>query len=52
MYAVTLCVLSIHLLFLQWDLVCQKDYLVQLVQTCYMAGFLIGCIMFGQLSDM
>ncbi|KAK2176140.1 hypothetical protein NP493_680g00020 [Ridgeia piscesae] len=33
------------------DLVCDRAWMVSLIQTIYMTGFLSGCIGFGQLSD-
>ena len=35
----------------QMDLVCERSSLLSLIQTVYMTGFLIGCVVFGQLSD-
>ena len=35
----------------QFGLVCKKDFLVQLVTTIYMAGFMTGCVVFGTISD-
>ena len=39
------------LLPLQWDLSCDRAPLRSLIQTIYMAGFLTGCVVFGQISD-
>lgn len=36
---------------LQWDLVCSSRGLKQLAQSLYMAGVLVGGIVFGGLSD-
>lgn len=35
----------------QWDLVCDARTLRQMAQSIYMAGVLIGSIIFGGLSD-
>ena len=35
----------------QMELVCDKANMVSLIQTVYMAGFLLGCVVFGQVSD-
>ena len=44
--------LLIHFYLFQWNLVCERDFLLQVVQSVYMAGFLAGSAVFGQLSDM
>ena len=40
-----------NLIMFQWDLVCDRAYLVSMLQTVYMAGFLVGCVFYGQISD-
>ncbi|XP_014678594.1 PREDICTED: solute carrier family 22 member 24-like [Priapulus caudatus] len=35
----------------QWDLVCDKAWLVATAQMLFMAGHLTGCIVFGSISD-
>ncbi|CAM1154294.1 Uncharacterised protein g11158 [Pycnogonum litorale] len=35
----------------EWNLVCSESFKVQLVQSLFMAGVLIGAPIFGQLSD-
>ena len=35
----------------QWDLVCDSQWKLAMAQSMYMLGFLIGCIFFGNLSD-
>jgi OCT family organic cation transporter-like MFS transporter 4/5 len=35
----------------QWDLVCDRAWLVDLVSTVYMVGRLIACIIYGPISD-
>lgn len=35
----------------QWDLVCEREWLVDLSQLLVMVGILIGNILFGYLSD-
>ena len=35
----------------QWSLVCDRAYLVSLLQTTYMAGWLVGCVLYGQVAD-
>lgn len=34
-----------------WDLVCDKKWLVDLNQTIFMLGILVGNVMFGSLAD-
>ena len=36
---------------LQWELVCDKKYLVSLATTIYFVGVMIGGILFGTISD-
>ncbi|ELT95137.1 hypothetical protein CAPTEDRAFT_120455 [Capitella teleta] len=36
---------------LQWDLVCGDSWKVEMINTFYMAGWLIGCIITGPISD-
>lgn len=36
---------------IEWDLVCQKQYLANLAQTITMLGILFGNMVFGYLSD-
>lgn len=35
----------------QWDLVCDLRSLIQMGQTIYMGGVLVGAVVFGSLSD-
>jgi len=35
----------------QWDLVCGRAWLVDLVSTVYMAGRLVACLVIGPVSD-
>jgi len=35
----------------KWDLVCDSEWLLSMIQTVYMAGVMTGCLLFGQLSD-
>ncbi|XP_022108721.1 organic cation transporter protein-like isoform X1 [Acanthaster planci] len=35
----------------EWDLVCEKDASVDLSQTIFMLGVMVGSLLFGQLSD-
>ncbi|GIY90738.1 organic cation transporter protein [Caerostris extrusa] len=35
----------------EWDLVCNREWLVSLAKSIYMVGFLISVVFFGQLSD-
>ncbi|XP_064652870.1 organic cation transporter protein-like [Lineus longissimus] len=35
----------------QYDLVCDRDWLTSMLQTIYMAGYLVGCLFFGTISD-
>ncbi|ELT90483.1 hypothetical protein CAPTEDRAFT_108872, partial [Capitella teleta] len=35
----------------QWDLVCGESWKVEMISTFYMAGWLIGCIITGPISD-
>nr|XP_042906961.1 organic cation transporter protein [Parasteatoda tepidariorum] len=35
----------------QWDLVCDREWLISLAKSIYMVGFLISVITFGQISD-
>lgn len=54
---VRVCFSKVHLtshrllLFLQWNLVCDSRTLMQMAQSIYMAGVLIGSLLFGGLSD-
>ena len=36
----------------QWDLVCSREWQLALSQSLYMLGFLIGGVLFGNVSDM
>ena len=38
-------------LWFQFDLVCDDAYLLAMAQTIYMSGVLVGCLIFGQISD-
>ncbi|GFU15713.1 organic cation transporter protein [Nephila pilipes] len=35
----------------EWDLVCDREWLISLSKSVYMGGFLVSVIFFGQLSD-
>ncbi|XP_042906962.1 organic cation transporter protein [Parasteatoda tepidariorum] len=35
----------------KWDLVCDREWLISMVKSSYMAGFLVSTILFGQISD-
>ncbi|XP_043931359.1 solute carrier family 22 member 6-A-like, partial [Protopterus annectens] len=35
----------------EWDLVCSRQFLKQVAQTIYMAGILVGALLYGYLSD-
>lgn len=35
----------------EWDMVCQHKALVSIVQSSFMAGVLLGCLVFGWISD-
>ncbi|CAL1284208.1 unnamed protein product [Larinioides sclopetarius] len=35
----------------QWDLVCDREWLISVAKTVYMLGFLFGSVINGQLSD-
>ncbi|GBN42907.1 Organic cation transporter protein [Araneus ventricosus] len=35
----------------EWDLVCEREWLVSLAKSSYMVGFLLSVIVFGQISD-
>ncbi|GFQ82023.1 organic cation transporter protein [Trichonephila clavata] len=35
----------------EWDLVCDREWLISLAKSVYMVGFLLSVIFFGQLSD-
>ncbi|KAF6036483.1 Orct [Bugula neritina] len=35
----------------EWDLTCNKEYLIDLASTIYMLGFFTGCIILGDLAD-
>lgn len=35
----------------EWDLVCDRDWLVSITKSIYMAGFLVSVLVFGQISD-
>ena len=44
---------SFHIyIILQWDLVCDMDYVSDLVTTLQGVGLLIGAAVFGQMSDL
>lgn len=34
-----------------WELVCDKSFIPSLLQSVYLAGFLLGCLMFGAMAD-
>ncbi|XP_054718179.1 organic cation transporter protein-like [Uloborus diversus] len=35
----------------QWDLVCNKEWLVSMSKSVFMAGILVACILFGHMAD-
>ncbi|XP_055946789.1 organic cation transporter protein-like isoform X1 [Argiope bruennichi] len=35
----------------EWDLVCDREWLVSLAKSSYMLGFLLSVVVFGQISD-
>lgn len=35
----------------EWDLVCERSFLVSLSQTIYMIGYIVGAVVLSQLSD-
>ncbi|CAH2325251.1 solute carrier family 22 member 6-B-like [Pelobates cultripes] len=35
----------------EWNLVCQREYMKELAQSLYMAGVLVGAIVYGPLAD-
>uniref|UniRef100_A0A1E1XCU6 Putative sugar transporter n=1 Tax=Amblyomma aureolatum TaxID=187763 RepID=A0A1E1XCU6_9ACAR len=35
----------------EWDLICNKEYLVKMVQAVFMAGVMLGAFVFGYISD-
>lgn len=39
------------ILYLQWDLVCDKRALVPTASSVYMAGLMVGVVIFGFISD-
>lgn len=40
-----------NLLFLQWDLVCDRKSLAKMTATTFFVGVMLGAIVFGYLSD-
>ncbi|XP_013421077.1 organic cation transporter protein [Lingula anatina] len=36
----------------EWELVCSRDFISDTISSLLMAGVLIGCVVFGQLSDL
>lgn len=36
---------------MQWDLICDKKWLISLTQTIFQLGTLIGSVLFGMASD-
>jgi len=42
---------SVILCDAQWDLVCDRAWLVDLVSTVYMTGRLVACLVIGPVSD-
>ncbi|GFR02199.1 solute carrier family 22 member 6 [Trichonephila clavata] len=36
----------------EWDLVCNREWLISLVKSMYMVGFLLSVLIFGQISDL
>ncbi|GFT66858.1 organic cation transporter protein [Trichonephila clavipes] len=36
----------------EWDLVCSREWLISLVKSMYMVGFLLSVLIFGQISDL
>lgn len=54
-YVLSLLFKSTHILtvvfIFQFDLVCDKNGLIQVSQSLYMAGFLISTLVFGSISD-
>ncbi|CAL1297540.1 unnamed protein product [Larinioides sclopetarius] len=40
-----------HTIVSEWDLVCEREWLVSLTKAAYMAGYLFSVIVFGQISD-
>ncbi|GIY89425.1 solute carrier family 22 member 2 [Caerostris extrusa] len=40
-----------HTIVSEWDLVCEREWLVSLTKSVYMIGFLFSGIVFGQTSD-
>ncbi|GFT50776.1 organic cation transporter protein [Nephila pilipes] len=36
----------------EWDLVCNREWLISLAKSTYMIGFLLSVIIFGQISDL
>lgn len=35
----------------QWDLVCGRSWLASFAQSCFMAGVILGAVIFARLSD-
>ncbi|PIK56982.1 putative solute carrier family 22 member 20 [Apostichopus japonicus] len=35
----------------EWELVCDKEAVPNILQSVYLAGFVVGCLLFGYLAD-